>query len=107
MIKFDDRLIGMKEYSPWQQDIPDMVMKALGAIPHYKLISREYMMEKVLKEQEFQPDQKSVVEPGKLPNAQYRVIGSFSIFKDSLAINAKVLSIESGEISPDLEARKG
>jgi TolB-like protein len=100
--KFDDRSIGTKEYSPWQQGIPDMVMEALGAIPYYKIISREYMMEKVLKEQEFQlvgvTDQKSVVELGKLLNAQFTVIGSFSVFKDSLAINAKVLSIESGEI---------
>lgn len=100
--RFEDRSIGTKDYAPWQQGIPDMIMESLGAIPYYKVISREYIVKKVLKEQEFQllgaTDQKGVVELGRLLNAQYIVVGSFSVFRETLQINAKVMSIESGEI---------
>ena len=100
--KFEDRSIGTKMYAPWKQGIPDMIMESFGAIPYYRVISREYMVKKVIREHEFQllgaTDQDSVVRLGRLLNAQYIVVGSFSVFRETLLINAKLMSVESGEI---------
>jgi hypothetical protein len=35
---------------------------------------------------------------GNLLNAQLIVVGSYTVFRDTLQINAKVLSVETGEI---------
>jgi TolB-like protein len=102
VMKFDDRSIGTKRYKPWRMGIPDMIMEALGAIPYYKVISREYITKQVLKEQEFQllgaTDQESAVKLGNLLNAQYIVIGSFQVFRNTLQIRSKVVSVKTGEM---------
>jgi TolB-like protein len=102
VMKFDDRSIGTKRYKPWRMGIPDMIMEALGAIPYYKVISREYTTKQVLKEQEFQllgaTDQESAVKLGNLLNAQYIVIGSFQVFRNTLQIRSKVVSVKTGEM---------
>ncbi len=102
VMKFDDRSIGTRRYKPWRMGIPDMIMEALGAIPYYKVISREYMTRQVLKEQEFQllgaTDQDSAVKLGNLLNAQYIVIGSFQVFRNTLQITSKVVSVNTGEM---------
>ena len=102
VMKFNDRSIGTKEFTPWIMGIPDMIMESLGAIPYYKVISRDYIVKEVVKEQEFQllgmTDSKSAVKLGNLLNAQFIIIGSFQVFRDNLQINAKVLSVRSGEM---------
>ncbi len=102
VMKFDDRSIKTKDYAPWSMGIPEMIMESLGAIPHYKVVSRDYLLTKVIKEQEFQllgaTDQASAVKLGNLMNAQYIVVGSFQVFNDQLIINAKVISVETGQI---------
>lgn len=100
--KFVDRSIKTKDFAPWEQGIPEMIMDALGAIPYYKVISRDYTVKKILDEQSFQligaTDQDSVVELGKLLNAQFIVLGSFSVFHNTIQINAKVVSVETGQL---------
>ena len=54
VMKFEDRSVKTKEYAPWSMGIPDMIMESLGAIPYYKVISREDLVNTVMKEQEFQ-----------------------------------------------------
>ncbi len=102
VMKFEDRSIGTDMYRPWRMGIPDMVMESLGAIPYYKVISREYMTKQVLQEQEFQllgaTDTGSAVQLGKLLNARYIIVGSYQVFKKTLQINAKVMSVQTGEI---------
>ena len=102
VMKFEDRSIGTEMYRPWRMGIPDMVMESLGAIPYYKVISREYMTKQVLQEQEFQllgaTDPGSAVKLGKILNAQYIVVGSYQVFQNTLQINAKVMSVQTGEI---------
>jgi TolB-like protein len=102
VMKFEDRSIGTEMYRPWRMGIPDMVMESLGSIPYYKVISREYMTKQVLHEQEFQllgaTDPGSAVKLGKLLNARYIVVGSYQVFKNTLQINAKVMSVQTGEI---------
>lgn len=102
VMKFDDRSIGTREFGPWKMGIPDMIMESLGALPYYKVISREYIVKQVVKEQEFQllgmTDPNSAVKLGNLLNAQYIVIGSFQVFRNNLIINAKVLQVKNGEI---------
>lgn len=102
VMKFEDRSIGTKDFQPWTMGIPDMIMQSLGSIPNYKVISREYIVTQVLKEQEFQllgvTDYNRAVKLGKVLNAQYIVIGSFQVFKGVLNINAKVIEVESGRI---------
>lgn len=102
VIKFDDRSIGTMRYKPWRMGIPDMIMEALGAIPYYKVISRDYMTRQVLAEQEFQllgaTDQESAVKLGGLLNAEYIVTGSFQVFRNTLQIRAKVISVRTGEM---------
>jgi TolB-like protein len=102
VMKFDDRTVDSADFRAWQLGIPDMIMEALGAIPYYKVISREYLVQKVLDEQQFQmagvTDAPTAVRLGKLLNAQFIVVGSFAVMRDNLQINAKVMSVESGEI---------
>jgi TolB-like protein len=102
VMKFDDRSIETEKFKPWQLGIPDMIMEALGAIPYYRVISREYMIEKVLDEQEFQlagvTDATTAVRVGQLLNAEFILIGAFQVFQETLQINAKVLTVETGEI---------
>jgi TolB-like protein len=102
VMKFDDRTADSAEFRAWQLGIPDMIMEALGAIPYYSVISRDYLVEKVLDEQQFQlagvTDGATAVRIGKLLNAQYIVVGSFAVLRNNLQINAKVMSVENGEI---------
>lgn len=102
VIKFEDRSIGTGEYESWRMGIPDMIMESLSIIPSFKVVSRDYLIKSVLKEQEFQllgaTDPASAVKLGNLLNARYIVTGSFSVFKNTLYINSKVLSVETGEI---------
>ncbi len=102
VMKFEDRSIGTKKYRSWSMGIPDRIMEGLGAIPYYKVISREYIVKQVLKEQEFQllgaTDSNSAVELCNLLNAHYIVIGSFQVFRNTLQITAKVLSVKTGQI---------
>jgi hypothetical protein len=55
-----------------------------------------------MKEQEFQllglTDPDSAVKMGNMANAQYIVVGSFSVFNGTLMVTTKVLSVESGQI---------
>lgn len=109
VVRFEDRSIGTKQYEPWRMGIPDMIMESLGIVPAFKVISREYMINRVLKEQEFQllgaTDPASAVKLGNLLNARYMVIGSFAVHKETLHINAKVLSVETGELRYQVSAR--
>ncbi len=109
VVKFEDRSIGTKDYAPWRMGIPDMIMESLGVVPSFKVISREYLITRVLKEQEFQllgaTDPASAVKLGNLLNARYMVVGSFSVFKNTLHINAKVLSVETGELKYQASTR--
>ena len=102
VIKFEDRSIQTKDFSSWTMGIPEMIMQTLGAIPYYKVISREYLVNHVIKEQEFQllgaTDPASAVKLGNLMNAQYIVVGSYQVFKDKLMITAKVISVGTGQI---------
>jgi TolB-like protein len=102
VMKFDDRTTESGRYRAWQLGIPDMIMEALGAIPYYKVISREHIVEKVLEEQQFQlagvTDAATAVKVGGLLNAQLIVVGSYLVLGDNLQINAKVLDVRSGEI---------
>jgi len=102
VMKFEDRSIRTKDFSPWTMGIPEMIMETLGAIPYYKVVSRDYMLTKVINEQEFQllgaTDPGSAVKLGNMMNAQYIVVGSFQVFNDKLTINAKVISVETGQI---------
>ena len=102
VMMFDDRSIDTDKFEPWKLGIPDMIMEALGAIPYYRVISREYLVKKVLDEQQFQmagvTDAETAVRVGRLLNAQFIVVGSFQVFRESLQINAKVMTVESGEI---------
>ncbi len=109
VVRFEDRSIGTKQYEPWRMGIPDMIMESLGVVPAFKVISREYMINRVLKEQEFQllgaTDPASAVKLGNLLNARYMVIGSFAVFKNTLHINAKVLCVETGELRYQVSSR--
>ena len=109
VIKFEDRSIGTKEYEPWRMGIPDMIMESLAVVPSFKVVSRDYLIKSVLKEQEFQllgaTDPASAVKLGNLLNASYIIAGSFSVFKNTLYINAKVLSVETGEVRYQASAR--
>ena len=102
VMKFEDRSIRTKDFNPWSMGIPEMMMETIGAIPYYKVISREYVQKQVLKEQEFQllglTDPASAVKLGNMLNAQYIIIGSFQVFNDRLLITAKVLSVETGQV---------
>lgn len=109
VVRFEDRSIGTKQYEPWRMGIPYMIMESPGIVPAFKVISREYMINRVLKEQEFQllgaTDPASAVKLGNLLNARYMVIGSFAVHKETLHINAKVLSVETGELRYQISAR--
>ncbi len=102
VMKFDDRTADSDRYRAWQLGIPDMIMESLGAIPYYKVISREYLVEKVLEEQQFQlagvTDATTAVQVGRLLNAELIVVGSYVVLRDNLQISAKVLDVRSGEI---------
>lgn len=102
VVKFEDRSVGTKMYEPWRMGIPDMIMESLGVVPSFKVISRDYIINTVIKEQEFQllgaTDHASAVKLGNLLNARYMVVGSFSVFKNTLQINAKAVSVETGEL---------
>lgn len=102
VMKFEDRSIGTRDYEPWTMGIPDMIMQSLGSIPNYRVISREYIVKQVLKEQDFQllgvTDFNNAIKLGKVLNAQYIVIGSYQVFKGILTVNAKVIQVDSGEI---------
>lgn len=102
VMKFEDRSIGTKEFESLRMGIPDMIMQALGRVPYFKIISQEYLVKYVIKQQEFQllgmTDPGSAVKLGKILNAQYMVIGSFQVFKNTMNVNAKVISVETGEI---------
>ena len=100
--KFEDRSIGTAKYKPWQTGIPDMIMHSMSAIPYFKVMSRDYIREQVLEEQKFQllglTDEESAVELGKILNADYIVTGAFSVFQETLQVNARCIEIETGEI---------
>jgi len=102
VMKFEDRSIRTKDFSPWTMGIPEMIMETLAAIPYYKVVSRDYMLTSVINEQEFQllgaTDQGSAVKLGNMMNAQYIIVGSFQVFNDKLTINGKVISVETGQI---------
>ncbi|HOP62450.1 MAG TPA: CsgG/HfaB family protein [Spirochaetota bacterium] len=109
VMKFEDRSINTNQYNPWRMGIPDMIMESLSIVPFFRVISRDYLINRVLKEQEFQllgaTDPTSAVKMGNMLNAQYMVIGSFSVFKKTLFINAKVLSVKTGEIKYQTSAK--
>ncbi len=102
VMKFEDRSIRTKDYSPWTMGIPEMIMETLGAIPYYKVVSRDYMLNRVIDEQQFQllgaTDPGSAVKLGNMMNAQYIVVGSYQVFDDKLTITSKVISVETGQI---------
>jgi TolB-like protein len=102
VMKFEDRSIQTKDFAPWSMGIPEMIMETLGAIPYYKVISREYIQKLIIKEQEFQllgvTDEKTAVKLGNILNTKYIVLGSYQVFKNTLSINAKVLSVETGQV---------
>lgn len=106
--KFEDRSIGTTKFKPWQTGIPDMIMQSLSAIPYFKVMSRQYIQEQVLSEQQFQlfghTDEKSAVELGRLLNADYIITGAFSVFEETLQVNARCISVESGEIVGQAQA---
>ncbi len=109
VIRFKDRSIGTKQYEPWRMGLPDMIMESLSVVPSFRVISREYLINNVLEEQKFQllgaTDPDSAVEMGNMLNARYMVIGSFSVFNNNLHINAKVLSVKTGELRYQTSAR--
>lgn len=109
VIKFEDQSIKTKDFAPWTMGIPDMIMESLGAIPYYKVLSREYIQTHVIREQEFQllglTDSESAVKTGNILNAQYVVAGSFSVFRESLTVNAKVISVKTGQIVVQASSR--
>lgn len=109
VMKFEDRSVRTKEFAPWSMGIPDMIMESLGTIPYYKVISREDLVNTVMKEQEFQllgfTDPDSAVKIGNMSNAQFIVIGSFSVFNNTLVVSTKVLSVESGQIVVQASAK--
>lgn len=109
VMKFEDRSVKTKDFAPWTMGIPDMIMESLGAIPYFKVVSREHLVNTVMKEQEFQllgfTDPDSAVKVGNMANAQFIVVGSFSVFNGTLIVNTKVLSVESGQIVVQASAR--
>ena len=106
---FEDRSIGSTKFNPWKMGIPDMVMESLSAIPYFKVISREYIQSQVLEEQKFQllglTDDSTAVEIGKLLNADYIVTGAFSVFEESLQVNATCISVKTGEVISQAQSR--
>jgi TolB-like protein len=106
---FEDRSIGTSKFNPWKMGIPDMVMESLSTIPYFKVVSREYMQTQVLDEQEFQllglTDDSTAVEIGKILNADYIVTGAFSVFEETLQVNATCISVKTGEVVSQAQSR--
>lgn len=106
--KFEDRSINTTQYNPWKMGIPDMVMQALSAMPYFKVISRQYIQQQVIGEQQFQllgmTDDATAVEIGRLLNADYIISGAFSVFEETLQVNARCISIETGEIVSQVQS---
>lgn len=106
--KFEDRSINTTQFNPWKMGIPDMVMQSLSAMPYFKVISREYMQQQVLEEQQFQllglTDDATAVEIGKLLNADYIISGAFSVYEVTLQVNARCISVETGEIVSQVQS---
>ena len=102
IMRFDDRSIDTDKFKSWSMGIPDRIMEGLGAIPYYKVISREYVVKQVMEEQTFQllgaTDPESAVKLGNILNANIIVVGSFQVFRDTLQINVKVLSVKTGQV---------
>ena len=106
--KFEDRSINTTQYNPWKMGIPDMVMQSLSAMPYFKVISREYIQQQVIEEQQFQllglTDDAAAVEIGRLLNADYIVSGAFSVYEEILQVNARCISVETGEIVSQVQS---
>lgn len=73
-----------------------------------RVVEREQIA-KILREQEFQmsglTDEKTRVRLGRLVGAAYLVMGSFQKMGDDLLVNARVVSVESGEVKKAASSR--
>ncbi len=102
VMKFEDLTVDTTKYKSWSSGISDQVMESLGAIPYYSVISRNYTVDIVMKEQEFQllgaTDVDSAVKLGNLLNAQYIVVGSYQVMGNFIQINSKVMTVETGQL---------
>lgn len=99
---FRDQSIGTRRYQPWEMGIPEQVMEAISAVPYFRVVARQYMLQTIIREQEFQltgaTDQGSAVHLGRLMNAQYMVTGTFTVFQERMQIRAQVFAVESAEL---------
>lgn len=87
------------EYQPWEFGIPSMIMTDLESIGLFNILSWERLKD-ISEQLKFQyrglVDEDQAVEVGRLAAARYLLTGNFMIMGQTLRIEAKVISVESG-----------
>jgi TolB-like protein len=87
------------QYQPWEFGIPSMIMTDLESIGLFNILSWERLKD-ISEQLKFQymgmVDEDQAVEVGRLAAARYLLTGNFMIMDQTLRIEAKVLSVESG-----------
>ncbi len=87
------------QYQPWEFGIPSMIMTDLETIGLFNILSWERMKdisEQLKFQYEGMVDEDQAVEVGRLAAARYIMTGNFMIMGQTLRIEAKVTSVESG-----------
>ncbi len=104
---FEDRSIGTGQYKAFKNGIPSQIIEAFIPIPYLTVINREEVIRAVIKNKEIQmlglidegnADRDSVIEMGKMLNAQYVITGFFMVLQNKLQISAAVMNIETSEV---------
>jgi TolB-like protein len=87
------------QYQPWEFGIPSMIMTDFESIGLFNILSWERLKD-ISEQLKFQymgmVDEDQAVEVGRLAAARYLLTGNFMIMDQTLRIEAKVLSVESG-----------
>ena len=87
------------QYQPWEFGLPSMIMTDLESIGLFNILSWERMKD-ISEQLKFQyqgmVDEEQAVEVGRLAAARYLLTGNFMIMGQTLRIEAKVISVESG-----------
>jgi TolB-like protein len=87
------------QYQPWEFGIPSMIMTDLESIGLFNILSWERMKD-ISEQLKFQymgmVDEDQAIEVGRLAAARYLLTGNFMIMGQTLRIEAKVISVESG-----------
>jgi TolB-like protein len=87
------------EYQPWEFGIPSMIMTDLESIGLFNILSWERLKD-ISAQLKFQyqgmVDEDQAVEVGRLAAARFLLTGNFMIIRQTLRIEVKVFSVESG-----------